>query len=104
MSLSNDVLYKRRDEIVRQKRETYEKLFLKCKTIIRNASRVGSLSCCYEIPPFVLGASYPMIDVKTCGKYIISKITDENPNIRAFFSEPNIVYFDWRRVDDDNDE
>jgi hypothetical protein len=102
MSLSDDVLYRRHDEIVRQKRETYEQLFVKCKNIIRNASRMGSLSCCYEIPPFVLGASHPLIDVKTCAKYIISATAKENPNIRVTFTQPNIVYFDWRRVADED--
>ena len=97
MSLSDDVLFGRYDRTLEMKRETYEKILGRCRSIIRQHCEMGRQSCYYQVPPFLLGAAHPIIDIPTCAEYVTSHISRENPKIRAVFRAPNIIYFDWHR-------
>ena len=93
-------LYKRHDQLAELKRATYEKLFQRCISIIRLTSDTGELACIFEIPNFLFGSSYPIINIESCADYIIVKLSRTNKNIRATFVEPNIIFLDWRRESD----
>lgn len=100
MDLSNGNLYKRHDELSRLKQETYEKLFNRCKNTVKLASDAGELICLFDIPPFMFGSSYPIINVQFCANYIMTKLSQANPNIHSMFIEPNTIFIDWRRDED----
>lgn len=97
MDIHNNDLYKKHDQLVALKRETYEKLYVRCKNIIKLASDAGELICVFEIPTFLFGSGYPIINVKSCANYIMNKLTKANINIKTTFVEPNIIFIDWRR-------
>ena len=97
MDLRNDDLYKKHDQLIQLKKETYEKLYTRCRNNIKLTSDAGELLCFFEIPNFVFGTSYPIINVVSCANYIMNKLTKSNKHIKTFFIEPNIIFIDWRR-------
>lgn len=102
MELNNDELYKKHDQLVELKRETYEKLYNRCKNRIKLTSDAGELLCLFEIPSFMFGCSYPIINVRSCANYIMNKLYAANKHIKSAFIEPNILFIDWRRKSDIN--
>lgn len=100
MEINNDDLYKKHDTLIQLKRETYEKLYNRCKNRIKLTSAAGELICFFEIPPFLFGSSYPLINVQSCANYIMNKLTNANKHIKTTFIEPNIIFIDWRREED----
>lgn len=100
MELNNDDLYKKHDQLMKLKKETYDKIYNRCKNTIRLASSTGELIYFYEIPQIMFGSSYPMINVKSCANYVMNKLENSNKNIKCSFYEPNIIFIDWRRKQD----
>ncbi len=95
--LKNSDLYKKHDQIAKLKQETYDRLYLKCINIIKKTADIGELFCIFELPSFLFGASYPIINVKSCAEYIMTKLSYENENIKTEFIEPNIIFIDWNK-------
>ncbi|AYV85372.1 MAG: hypothetical protein Satyrvirus13_5 [Satyrvirus sp.] len=102
MDLDNFDLYKKHDQLIKLKRETYDKLYTRCKNRIKLASNAGELICLFEIPNFLFGSSYPIINIRSCSNFIMNKLTRANKNIKTTFIEPNIIFIDWRRDNDDD--
>ena len=100
MDLENFNLYKKHDDMIKLKRDTYEKLYNRCKNRVILASKAGELICLFEIPNFMFGSGYPIINIESCANYIMDKLTRENSNIRTTFIEPNGIFIDWRRSSD----
>lgn len=100
MDLKNNDLYKKHDQLIKLKRETYEKLYNRCKNQIKLTSDTGELICLFEIPNFLFGSSYPIINIESCANYIMNKLVNANKNIKTTFIEPNIIFIDWRRDSD----
>uniref|UniRef100_A0A6C0LVA9 Uncharacterized protein n=1 Tax=viral metagenome TaxID=1070528 RepID=A0A6C0LVA9_9ZZZZ len=99
MSLNID-LYKQHDNLIKLKKETYDKLYKRCKKKIQLTAGIGELVCIFEIPNFVFGMGYPIINIKSCANYMMNKLTSENSNLKTSFIEPNLVLIDWRRAND----
>jgi len=99
-TINNHDLYRKHDQLIQLKKETYERIYNRCKNMIKMASDMGELICFFEIPEFIFGSSYPMINVKYCSNYIRNKLHQANKNIRTEFIEPNIIFIDWRREQD----
>ncbi|AGC01904.1 hypothetical protein H012_gp558 [Acanthamoeba polyphaga moumouvirus] len=100
MNLRDEDLYKKHDDLINLKTQTYEKLYQRCNNNIKLTSNAGELMCLFEIPNFLFGSSYPIINVKCCAKYLMNKLTEANKNIRVTFIEPNMLFIDWRRPED----
>ena len=97
MSINNADLYKTHDRLIQLKKETYDKLYKRCQSRIKLSSDAGELICLFEIPNFLFGSSYPIINVKSCANYIMNNLSRANKNIKTIFIEPNIIFIDWRR-------
>ena len=97
MSLSNNDLYRKYDQLIKLKQETYEIVHKRCVNTIKNTSSLGKLSCIYEIPKYIVGGSYPLVNPEYCANYVINKILKDNTNIRCEFIKPNVIICDWRR-------
>lgn len=95
MDISKNDLYKSHKQRSKIIEESYEKLYGRCINTIKFASNAGELICLFEIPAILLG--YPLINVTSCADYIITKLTNRNKYIRAYFIEPNIIFIDWRK-------
>ena len=102
MSLRDTDLYKKHDQLVELKKSTYDQLYQRCKNTIKLTSDAGELLCVYEIPEFLFGSSYPIINIKYCANYIMNKLYAANKNIKTTFIEPNLLLIDWRRKHDAN--
>jgi len=100
MAIRNDDLYKKHDQLISLKRQTYEKLYTRCKNRIKLTSDAGELVCLFEVPNFMFGSGYPIINISACANYIINKLTLANQHIKAIFIEPNLIFIDWRRDED----
>ena len=100
MDINNLDLYKKHERLVELKRETYEKIYKRCINRIKLTSNAGELICLFEIPNFLFGSSYPIINVKSCANYITNKLDTANKNIKVTFIEPNVLFLDWRRDND----
>lgn len=100
MELDNNELYKKHEKLVELKRETYEKIYKRCVNRIKLTSDTGELICLFEIPRFLFGSSFPIINVESCANYISNKLCNANKNIKTMFIEPNILFIDWRREND----
>lgn len=100
MSIKNSDLYKKHEEIIKLKKETYDKITKRCINTIKLTANTGELICTFEIPYFIFGTSYPLINIEYCANYVINKITNENSSIRMYFIKPNIILADWRRIED----
>lgn len=97
MSLKTSDLYRRHDQLIELKRRTYEKIYEKCIKQIKLISNTGGLFCVYEIPAFIFGSEYPVINIPCCSNYIINKLNKYNPSIATTFIEPNFILIDWRK-------
>jgi hypothetical protein len=95
MELSNRNLYHKHDQLMRMKKETYERIYNSCKNTIMMTANAGELICFFKIPSFLFGSSYPLINVKSCADYIIDKLTKTNNRIKAIFIKPNIIFINW---------
>lgn len=100
MELNNSDLYKKHDKLVELKKETYDKIYKKCTNFIKLTSDAGDLICFFEIPHFLFGSSYPIINIVSCANYIRNKLHQANKHIKTEFIEPNIIFIDWRRDND----
>ena len=100
MSLNNNDLYKKHDQLVQLKKETYEKIYNRCVNTIKLTSNAGELVCLFQIPEVVFGLSYPKINIVSCANYIMNKLTKANKHVKTNFYEPNIIFIDWRRESD----
>lgn len=100
MSMRDRDLYKKHDELIRLKKETYEKIYSRCCNIIKASSDAGELLCIYEIPNFLFGTSYPIIDIVSCANYLMNRLTRANKHFKAAFFHPNLLFIDWRREKD----
>ncbi|AAV50713.1 hypothetical protein [Acanthamoeba castellanii mimivirus] len=97
MVLNDDDLYKKHDQLVNLKRQTYEKIFNRCVNTIKLSSDAGELICLFQIPNFLFGTGYPIVNIKYCANYIINKLSEMNENIETTFIDPNILFIDWRK-------
>lgn len=93
---SND-LYRTHDKLIKLKKESYDKIFTRCINSIKLTAKAGELICIYNIPNFLWGSCYPIIDVKSCARYLIKKLRKSNSNIRVNFIKPDILFIDWRK-------
>lgn len=100
MKLGNNDLYKKHDQLINLKKQTYDKLYNRCLNHIKLTADAGELVCIFEIPAFLFGSSYPLINIKYCANYIINKLAEAHKNIKTEFVEPNILFIDWRRQED----
>jgi hypothetical protein len=100
MDLNNSDLYKKHDQLMELKRQSYDQLYKRCLKTIKLTADVGELLCFFEIPSFIFGSSYPIINIASCANYIMNKLAKSNRNIRTAFFEPNLVFIDWRRDED----
>lgn len=100
MDLNNDDLYKKHDGLIELKRQTYEKLYDRCKNRIKLTSSAGELFCFFEIPSFLFGSAYPIINIISCANYIMNKLSQANKHIKSSFIEPNIILINWMRRSD----
>ena len=100
MEINNNDLYKKHDQLIQLKKETYDKLYQRCKNLIKLTSDTGELICLFKIPTFLFGSSYPIINVESCANYIMNKLTKANKHIKTSFIEPNLIFIDWRRDGD----
>jgi len=58
---------------------------------------MGELLCIYEIPGFIFGNGYALVNIIECSEYIIGKFGTNNKHIRIQFIEPNMLFIDWRK-------
>ena len=100
MDLRQQDLYGKHDQLIELKRQTYDTLYNRCLNIIKMTAKAGELICFFEIPSFLFGVGYSIVNVKMCANYIMNKLTTSNKNIRTAFFEPNIIFIDWRRDED----
>lgn len=98
--INNNTLYRKHDQLVKLKKETYDRLLNRCIMTIKLASDAGELICLFEIPPVMFGSGYPVINIKNCAEYISRKLRDANSNIKTTFIDPNLILIDWRRETD----
>lgn len=97
MDLKEDDLYRRHDQLSTLKKNTYEQIYRRCVNKVKLTANIGELLCVFEIPFFVFGSDYPLINIDSCSKYIMSKLNHSNRHIKTSFIEPNIIFIDWRR-------
>lgn len=100
MMLKNSDLYKKHEDIISLKKETYDRITKQLINSIKSAANIGELICFFEIPNIMFGTGYPIINIQYCANYVMNKINNMNSNIRTYFIEPNIIFVDWRRKDD----
>lgn len=100
MSINNNDLYKKHDQLINLKKQTYDKLYQRCINGIKLTSNAGELIYVFQIPPTLFGVGYPLINIQSCANYIMNKLAQENKNIRTTFVEPNFILIDWRRPSD----
>ena len=100
VDLKSSDLYKKHDQLIGLKKATYDQLYTRCKNRIKLAADAGELICLFEIPNFLFGSSYPLINVPSCANYIMNKLTRSSRHIKTMFIEPNIIFVDWRRDTD----
>src|SRR5580698_5744315 len=97
MELKTADLYKKHDQLIELKKITYDRLYNRCKNIIKLTADAGELICLFEIPKFMFGSGYSIINVKACADYIMNKLMNSNKYIKTTFIDPNIIFIDWRR-------
>ena len=88
-------LQKKKENKLKIKKESYNKIYdLLNNKIIFNIEN-GFKDCQYNVPPFILGI--PPYDMKLCCKYIISKLKKKGLE-KSVFIEPNIIYINWEHL------
>lgn len=100
MDIKNSDLYKRHDQLIELKKTTYDKVYARCTNTIKLTADAGELICFFEIPRFLFGEGYPLVNIESCANYIMNKLAKSNPNIRTHFIEPVYIFIDWRRESD----
>jgi len=100
MDLQTADLYKKHDQLIDLKRQTYNQLYKRCLNTIKLTADAGELICLFEIPSFIFGSGYPIINIESCANYIMNKLAKSNNNIHTSFIDPNLIFIDWRRDDD----
>lgn len=98
--IKNEELFGKHDQLIQLKKDTYDKLYTRCLNSVKLASNAGELIALFEIPPFVFGSGFPIINIASCANYIMHKLSNANRHIRTSFIEPNIIFIDWRREED----
>ena len=96
MSLKKDDLYKKHDQLSGLKKQTYDQIYTRCVNKIKLTADAGELVCFFEIPNFLWGSEYPIINIHACADYIIQKLS-QLKEIKTAFVEPNVLFIDWRR-------
>lgn len=96
MSLTDEDLYGKYNEIVRMKLSSYDKMYVRCVNLIKRSAQFGEFILVYKIPNILPGSEYPLINIPVCAEYIIDKFKKTNKNIKVNFYEPNYLLFDWR--------
>jgi len=86
--------------LIELKRQTYEKIYERCVNYIKITAKTGSLTCLYEIPDFVFGVPFAIINRERCATYIMNKLAASNKNIVTTFIPPGQLWIDWRRKND----
>jgi hypothetical protein len=97
MDLKPSDLYKKHDQLVELKKKTYDDIYKRCVTKIKLTAGAGELLCAFEIPHFIFGNGYSIVNVESCANYIMNKLTKTTPYIKTTFIEPNILFIDWRK-------
>ena len=88
-------LKKKKENKLKIKIESYNKIFdLINRKILFNIEN-ESKDCYYIIPPFILGI--PPYDINLCSKYIISKLKKKGLE-NSIYIEPNIIYINWENL------
>jgi hypothetical protein len=100
MSLRQEDLYGKHDQLIELKRQTYETLYKRCVNIIKLTAATGELMCIFEVPRFMFGVPYALINQEMCANYIINKLSQTNRHIKCLFVTPNYIIIDWRRNED----
>lgn len=100
MSLQSNDLYGKHDKLIELKKNTYDKLHVRCENLIKLTSNTGKLMCFFVIPTFLFGSEYPLINIESCSNYIKNKLLKSYPDMRTVFIEPNLIFIDWRRKSD----
>lgn len=100
MSLRSSDLYRQRDQLIELKRQTYEKIYVRCVNYIKMTAKTGALSCLYEIPEFVFGVPFSIIKQDKCANYIMNKLAASHKNIVTTYIHPGKLWIDWRRDTD----
>lgn len=100
MSIRSEDLYKKHDQLIELKKLTYEKLLSRCKNAILLSANAGELMYVFEIPSFMFGSGFPIVNIKSCANYIMNGLSRWNRNIKSTFYEPSYILIDWRRDND----
>ena len=99
MELKNSDLYKKHDQLSSLKKETYDKIYLSCINLIKKTADTGELICLFDIPKFLFGTGYPIINVPACAEYIMKKLSNANDNIKIEYVAPSFLIIDWTKDD-----
>lgn len=89
-------LYKTHNKMVEMKRSAYDQIYQRCVNQIKMTADTGELICFFIVPKYLFGSNWPVINIRPCAEYIMSKLISSNRNIRTKFIEPNIIFIDWR--------
>lgn len=100
MELKTADLYRKHDQLINLKRKTYHKLYERCLNTIKLTGMRGDLICIYEIPSFMFGEGFPIINIESCANYIMNTLAKTHHSLRTTFFSPNIIFIDWRREED----
>ena len=100
LTLSSHDLYKRHDQLTILKKQTYDKLYTRCINMIKLTANTGELWCIFEIPPFVFGTEFPLINITSCANYIMNKLAKTNKHIKTAFVPKNTIVISWHRDND----
>lgn len=100
MELKTSDLYGKHDQLIELKRKTYHKLYERCLNTIKLTATSGELICVFEIPSFMFGEGFPIINIESCANYIMNMLAKTNRNLRTTFYPPNLIFIDWRREED----
>src|SRR5271166_5870363 len=98
MSLNIDDLYGKHDQLIKLKKESYDKICNRCINMVKLSAKAGSLYCTFEIPNFEFGSPFPITDIESGAIYIMNNFEqsnkDNNTNIKTEFISPNMIFID----------
>ena len=91
-----------KDIVERQKKRTkaFEKVYVSCENMIRNASKQDLMQCLFRVPDFVLGV--PPYNLEECIQYLIARIEKGGFFVQYYF--PNVIHISWDIKDLENRE
>lgn len=93
-------LYKNHDNIIKMKKDTYDRITRMLVNTIKRSAGIGELLCFFEIPCFIFGSGHPIVNVEYCANYVMNELHKLRKDIKTCFIPPNIILADWRRQDD----